>query len=647
MYNILTRKIPMSSKEKSNTFNSTEETTKLKDETYAMEQRLNSILDTVAGNHWWKNLEGRYLGCNMAVAKLLGIEPRDIIGKTDYELPWSEHADALLANDLEVIRTGRPIKDEEQLTAKSGKILTFLVSKFPMKSREGEIIGTIGTSIDITAEKEATRLKLENEAQKIQIQEQEKFRKAADQVVHDIRSPLASLIMIIKSCQSNIPESARIALKEAATAIGDIANNLLSKYKKSDVDEIQAKIETRQPLIVSLALMHILTDKKYQYKDLPIKFDSNFAADSSFTFIEAEPTSFKRMISNLINNAVDALEGKAGKVKVKLKVDTSHVKIIIQDNGKGMPKTVINKIINNIAVTDGKQSGHGIGFTQIRETLRHDNGELKIDSEVGKGTVITLTFPKAPSASWLAEEIKLNADDTVVILDDDASIHSAWETRFKNHPNIKLQHFTLAEDTINFINTSPARDKVFLLADFELLKQELNGLHVIERTVIRRSILVTSHYANQIICGLAAKTGTKILPKQLASEVSIKIEKNSKKGTSKVKKIGLVIIDDNKLFANSVAALLKQINDATIDVYYCPHDFLEHVSRYTKDTKIFIDNNLSANINGVELAKQLHEDGFKYLYILSGDDFIESKVPNYLTVILKTDTDGIAEFAKK
>lgn len=632
----------MSNKEKLNTFDSTEETTKLKDETYAMEQRLNSVLDTVAGNHWWKSLEGRYLGCNTAVAKLLGIQPEDIIGKTDYELPWSEHADALLANDLEVIKTGLPIKDEERLTAKSGKVLTFLVSKFPMRSREGKIIGTIGTSIDITAEKEAAHLKLENEAQKIQIQEQEKFRKAANQVVHDIRSPLASLIMIVKSCQSDIPESARIALKEAAIAIGDIANNLLSKYKKPDVDETQTKQEGQRSLIVSLALTHILTDKKYQYKDLPIKFDSNFAADSSFTFIAAEPASFKRMISNLINNAVDALEGKAGKVKVKLKVDTNYIKIIIQDNGKGMSKTVINKIINNIAVTDGKQSGHGIGFTQIRETLRHDNGELKIDSKVGKGTTITLVFPKAPTASWLAEEIKLNTDDTVVILDDDASIHSAWETRFKNHPSIKLQHFTLAEDTINFINTSSARDKVFLLADFELLKQELNGLHVIERTVIRRSILVTSHYANQAICDLAAKTGTKILPKQLASEIPIRIENTAKVITHNSRKVDVVIVDDNKMFTNALTQLLETKNK-TVDTYYEPAYFLEGISQYSKNIVICLDNNLGSGMSGVELAQQLHEIGYNNLYLLSGDNFGIEKIPSYLQVILKT---NIEDFLK-
>jgi len=59
-------------------------------------------------------------------------------------------------------------------------------------------------------------------------------------------------------------------------------------------------------------LLNILSEKRYRYKDLPVEFSHDFSSESNFTFINIEPSAFNRMISNLINNAVGALEGYNG-----------------------------------------------------------------------------------------------------------------------------------------------------------------------------------------------------------------------------------------------------------------------------------------------------------------------------------------------
>ncbi len=96
-----------------------------------------------------------------------------------------------------------------------------------------------------------------------------------------------------------------------------------------------------------------------------------------------------------------------------------------------MPVEVVDKIMSHIAVTAGKKSGHGIGLTQVQETLQHNQGELAIDFKPGKGTKMTLTFPRIKTPHWIAEEIVLGKQDTIVILDDDTSIHGAWDTHFE------------------------------------------------------------------------------------------------------------------------------------------------------------------------------------------------------------------------
>src|SRR5205085_2145278 len=118
-----------------------------------------------------------------------------------------------------------------------------------------------------------------------------------------------------------------------------------------------------------------------------------------------------------------------------------------------------------------------------------------------------------------------------------------------------------------------------------LLKQELNGLHVVDQSHTKRSILVTSHYANEQVQKQAAKTNTKILPKQLASEIPIKINTNKQESQNDEKTIDLVIVDDNQAFAN--ALIMFAFDDKRVDTYQDPHKFLENISKYPKNTKIF------------------------------------------------------------
>ncbi|MDO8954750.1 MAG: PAS domain-containing sensor histidine kinase [Gammaproteobacteria bacterium] len=609
-------------------------------------QRISQILPVPI---YWLDVNSVAIGGNEAVFKAIGAS-QDAIGKTPYDFYPFELADNIVRHNEEVIRTGKILTQEEPIKDMiTGEIKYFTAIKAPLRDDDGNIIGIVGTSIDITAEKDAERLKIENESHKNSLQEQEKFKNIAEQVAHDIRSPLASLLMIVKAC-TEIPEAERVALREAAINIGDIANNLLNQYTPKDADSA-SEFEDRQPILISATLLQLLADKKYQYHDLPIKFDHDFSQYGNFAFIKIEPSSFKRMVSNLINNSVDAIEKNSGSIMLKLETSKEWVKVIITDNGKGMMPELISKIMNNITVTEGKEGGHGLGLTQVRETLVRNQGELSFYSSVGKGTEVTIKFPRITAPDWIAEEIKLGNNDLVIILDDGTSIHRAWDSHFesivKKNPDIRLKHFERGNEALAFImNLSPTeKKKVFLLTDYELLKQELNGLNVIEQGKINRSILVTSHYANQTVREHATRTGTKILPKQLASEISINIDASMDyedllDSRLSNKKVDLVLVDDDKTFAQNL--ILFAFRNKVADHYTNPSHFLKNLSSYPKETRIFLDNNFAiADITGIELAKQLHEQGYSQLYLLTGDTFSNGDLPDYLTVIRKDDINSI------
>lgn len=625
-----------------------------------LENQLSSVIELMAGNYWLKDINGVYKGFNQALLNLLGVNHEDVIGKTDHDLPWANTADELIENDRQVIISGLPHKTEEEIRSANGEIRIFEILKIPLKNKKGEIIGTMGNSIDITERKyaekqaktakaEAIQLKLESTVNKAKLEAQEEFSKTVNQVVHDIRSPLASLIMVIKSCRE-VPETERIALREAAIGIGDIANNLLAQYNAKK-PKSAAYVEKQQPVLLSALILQSLTEKKFQYKDLPVKFDYAFSQTGQFAFTRVESSSFKRMLSNLINNAVDAFENNKGTVTVRLDAAAEKVTVTVEDNGKGMPQQIIDKIMQNIEVTEGKSHGHGIGLTQIRETLARNQGTLSIDSKIKKGTRMLLEFTRIPAPDWIAKEIRLAPEDVVVILDDDISIHRAWDTRFtsilEKNPSIAVRHFENCHEAVRFIDafSEDERQKIYLLTDYELLKQELNGLHVVTKADIARSILVTSHYADPIVLERASKLHTQILPKQLAAEVPIYIDEplDYPVKNKSPKKVDLVLVDDDKTFAKSLKQFI--FNNNVVDYFEDPHQFIKNLSRYPKDTRIYLDHHFaSSGITGVKIAETLHERGFTCLYLLSGETFELDTLPDYLKVIRKDDIEGIKDW---
>jgi hypothetical protein len=330
---------------------------------------------------------------------------------------------------------------------------------------------------------------------------------------------------------AELPEDKRIALYRASESILDIANNLIANYQ---IDQHQHGLEAepRQALLVSDLLVQLLSEKKIQYRDnQSIRFEIAIAENAQFAFIRTQKSEFRRAISNLINNAIDALkEQKNGKVTVRLTATSHAVMVSIEDNGKGMSEKNTYKIQRRNYFTEGKENGHGLGLQQVWDMLESNRGRLTVQSALEKGTTVTLTFPRSAAAKWIAQSMHLVADQTIVILDDDQSIHDAWNMHFAplltSYPKLRLHHFTQGNKALNFINglARLKKDNVILLSDYELLHQPRNGLEIIQTSKIKQSILVTSHYTNPAIRDTATKLKIKILPKQMASIIPIHVE---------------------------------------------------------------------------------------------------------------------------
>jgi len=618
---------------------------------------------------FWKDKNFKYVFCNeIAAFDILKLSsPSEIIGKTDFDLGYNVEAATYVRQvDEGIVKTGKPaLSIETTFEMNDGRIVHLSTNRMPLFNSAGEVIGIIGISVDITAQKEAERLLLESETQKVTLQEQEKFAQLARKVAHDINSPLASLKMMLPSC-AVLPEAQRTLLTRATESILDIANNLLSNYHKQKTDT--SGVEQRQHLLVSDLLVQLLSEKKMQYRNHPVTLETVIASDAHFAFIRMQPTEFRRSVSNLINNAVHALEDNInGKVTILLAVDTNTLMVEVHDNGKGMTAAMIEKILNRQGFTEGKENGHGLGLQQVWDTLEYNQGLLEVQSELGKGTSIQITFPRIGASDWIAQDIHLIPDNIIVILDDDESIHTAWDLRFAplltSYPSLQIHHFTQGQETLNFLAglSQQQKELVIFLSDYELLQQSKNGLEVVKESGIKHAMLVTSYYSNPKIREEANRLGIKILPKQMASIIPILFanenvisDTDSAPMTASfksaeipvasqaplnekpaVQKARLILLDDDQVFADAIGFRLS--HNKVVTHYPDPTVFLNECEKYAKDTPICIDHNFGkgVDIKGTEVAGRLHALEFTRLFLVSGDYFEPGTLPEYLTLLRK------------
>ena len=360
-----------------------------------------------------------------------------------------------------------------------------------------------------------------------------KIGRVARQVAHDIRSPLSAL-QILDGDLDLLPEDRRHLVRSAVARIRDIANDLVSRHQNSQAPDSSATInldsstnlEASESILLHSLLDQIITEKRLQFRsqiDIDIDFDATEDAYGLFSVLQ--PNTFKRVVSNLVNNAVESLSGK-GEVRVTLTGDSSSVNITIKDNGCGIPEDVMKRL-GERGFTANKASGSGLGFHHAKQCISRWGGSINVLSRVGVGSDIKLTLQRTVAPSWFLDSLIVSENKRIAILDDDSSIHQIWRSRFESFvargSAITLCHFSTSiqlQEWLDMENASYS-DTTFLI-DYELAGGPVTGLDVIEQLGINSSsVLVTSRYEERPIKERCLCLGVKMIPKPLAGILPI------------------------------------------------------------------------------------------------------------------------------
>ncbi|MDR0677645.1 MAG: ATP-binding protein [Holosporaceae bacterium] len=423
----------------------------------------------------------------------------------------------------DILKTRKEIITEEEYLG-----ISYLVVKSPLII-EGKVEGVIGLAVNITERKKNEKLELRNKVQ-------EKLRSISEQVVHDIRSPIAALSTFVKICKELKEKDVKF-LESLIESVNIIVNDLLDKHKKYSNGDCKNGLQAinteeansyKEYIEVHPTLLDIISQKIKEYEMWNLKINYSCPNNEEYIFVKGNKMAFKRMISNVIDNALEALRKESGgSVDILISKDVSNIKILVRDNGKGMPKETIEKIMNKARVASDKIGGYGVGLTQLRSTLEKMNGDLEVLSEMGVGTDFIITIPISEKPHWFASKIILHKGNIVVIVDDEPLIHYIWERRLKDYSgDISIKCFSKYQEAMDFIETVQEKKRMLLLVDYELKSNDVNGITFIEKNNMQKqSILVTGFYNKEKVRNSAEKSGIRILPKFYISEVLITLKK--------------------------------------------------------------------------------------------------------------------------
>lgn len=198
--------------------------------------------------------------------------------------------------------------------------------------------------------------------------------KIAAQVAHDLRSPLAVLEIAVQSDGSQ-----------------DLIRMTLDRIRKIIRDLDEKKTPSRFTVELAPLARTIVEEKISQYREhADVEIRSQLRADVSASL---DPVEFQRILSNLIDNSVQALP-KGGKVDVSLTHEGSAARLQIRDNGTGIPEALLPKLFKRGA-SFGKKNGNGLGLWHARKMAERWGGKLRLATELHRGTEVLLEIPVA------------------------------------------------------------------------------------------------------------------------------------------------------------------------------------------------------------------------------------------------------------
>jgi two-component system nitrogen regulation sensor histidine kinase NtrY len=216
------------------------------------------------------------------------------------------------------------------------------------------------------------------------------WREVARRLAHEIKNPLTPIQLSAERLQRHFagaPHATRALVDECATAIVTEVEAL-----KGLVDEFSQFARMPAPRATPTDLHGLLDDALALYRGLfsDVQIRTHFAA--SLPRVSADPEQIRRVIINLVDNAIEAMERK-GQIVIETQRDLANslVRVVVADDGPGIPPAERDKLF--LPYYSTKRRGSGLGLAIVRRIIAEHGGSIDVGDNPPHGTRFTIELP--------------------------------------------------------------------------------------------------------------------------------------------------------------------------------------------------------------------------------------------------------------
>jgi len=346
---------------------------------------LSTLMNELPGPVFYKNSEGIYLGCNRAFEEFFGLERKQVIGRTTFELFPEAEARLHHQADRGLLAEPGTSQYECRVVRPGGGVRQALFRKTTFTDNAGRLTGLVGIVVDVTAEREIDRLR----------------REFVSTAAHEFQTPLAAIIGFCDLLQ----DEGAVEPGQRREFIGIIQERaeFLSRLVDQFLDV--SRIEAGRSVPLNPRLCHpdrliqkLLRSFQHHYG---LRFELRLPKDCPQ--IVADEDRLAQVIENLLSNAVKYSPAE-GRIAITGTIDDELFSLSVEDQGEGLQPDQLERIFEKFYRADHSEtapSGTGLGLYIARAIVEAHGGRISAASTPGQGTRISFSIPSQgpPAAS--------------------------------------------------------------------------------------------------------------------------------------------------------------------------------------------------------------------------------------------------------
>lgn len=484
------------------------------------EERLHLILASTGEGIFGMDIDGRCTFANRAAVDQLGYaREAELLGRDIHELIHHTHPDGSPHPREEcpaarAISHGESLRlDDEMLWRADGTGFPAEYRTQPMR-RDGEIVGAVVSFVD-TTERRERELELAH-ARKMEV-----LGRLTGGIAHDFNNLLTVILgnlrLLKRRVRSGDTEAADL-IDDAVSAADDgsgLIQQLLAFSRK----------QTLKPETIDLGVF-LRDNRRFLERVAGDEVEIALDTDAAALSVQADVQQLQSALLNLTINACDAMPGGGGiriaarreEIRAGSGLDMTGgpcVTLSITDTGEGMSADVLARAIEPFFTTKGPGKGSGLGLSMVYGFVRQSGGDLRVESEPGSGTTVTLYFPEATEAqehddAAQAAAPQAAAAETILVVEDEARLRR-YAARTLSAAGYRV---------LEAVGAATARELLMRHANIALLFTDIvmpggtSGLELADwagRHYPRIGVLLTTGYSDQ--AARAADGGYPILAK--------------------------------------------------------------------------------------------------------------------------------------